>query len=59
VGQTVEATVIELRGERAAVQIAEPAVTTTAPVGLARPGDVVRLRVVRVDIATGEIELAV
>ena len=59
VGQTVEATVIELRGERAAVQIADPAVTTTAPVGLARPGDVVRLRVVRVDIATGEIELAV
>ncbi|MCK2031358.1 RNB domain-containing ribonuclease [Microbacterium sp. KSW4-4] len=60
VGQTVEATVIELRGERAAVQIAEPAVTTTAPVTPdTRPGDVVSLHVVRVDIATGEIELAV
>ncbi|WP_144880945.1 RNB domain-containing ribonuclease [Microbacterium paraoxydans] len=60
VGQTVEATVIELRGERTAVQIAEPAVTTTAPVTPdTRPGDVVSLHVVRVDIATGEIELAV
>lgn len=60
VGQTVEATVIELRGERAAVQIAEPAVTTTAPVAPdTKPGDVVSLRVVRVDIAAGEIELAV
>ena len=60
VGQTIEATVIELRGERAAVQIADPAVTTTAPVTPGtKPGDVVRLRVVRVDIGTGEIELAV
>ncbi|WP_336500564.1 RNB domain-containing ribonuclease [Microbacterium paraoxydans] len=60
VGQTIEATVIELRGERAAVQIAEPAVTTTAPVTPdTTPGDVVRLRVVRVDIGAGEIELAV
>ncbi|MFJ6548236.1 ribonuclease catalytic domain-containing protein [Microbacterium sp. NPDC091676] len=60
VGQTVDATVIELRGERAAVQIAEPAVATTAPVTPdTKPGDVVRLRVVRVDVAAGEIELAV
>ncbi|WP_292794242.1 RNB domain-containing ribonuclease [Microbacterium sp. UBA6633] len=60
VGQTIEATVIELRGERAAVQIADPAVTTTAPVTPdTKPGDVVQVRVVRVDIGTGEIELAV
>ena len=60
VGQAIEATVLELRGERAAVQIADPAVTATAPVPPgAKPGDAVRLRVVRVDIGAGEIELAV
>lgn len=59
VGRTIEATVIELRGDRAAVQIAEPAVTATAPVPPGtKPGDVTRLRVVRTDIASGEIELA-
>jgi exoribonuclease R len=58
VGTEIDATVIELRGERASVQIAEPAVTSTAPVRLeAKPGDVVRLRVVRADIARGEVEL--
>ncbi|GAA1241359.1 exoribonuclease R [Microbacterium phyllosphaerae] len=57
VGSTVDATVIEIRGERATVQLAEPAVTASAPVpGDAVPGAVVRLRVVRVDIARGEIE---
>lgn len=60
VGSTVDATVIEIRGERATVQLAEPAVTASAPVpGDAAPGAVVRLRVVRVDIARGEIEFAV
>ncbi|QMU97904.1 RNB domain-containing ribonuclease [Microbacterium esteraromaticum] len=58
VGQTIDATVIELRGEdRAAVQIAEPAVTATAPVpaGTA-PGSTLPLRVVEVDVAEGTIE---
>ncbi|WP_136023693.1 RNB domain-containing ribonuclease [Microbacterium sp. K27] len=60
VGTTIEATVIELRGERAAVQIADPAVTATAPLPPgAKPGDVVRLRIVRADIAKGEVELAI
>ncbi|PRB19133.1 RNB domain-containing ribonuclease [Microbacterium sp. MYb62] len=60
VGTTVEATVIELRGERAAVQIAEPAVTATAPVPAGtKPGDIVRIRVVSTDIAEGTVELAV
>jgi exoribonuclease R len=59
VGTSIDATVIELRGERAAVQIAEPAVTATAPVPPgAKPGDVVRLRVVRANIAAGEVEFA-
>ncbi|WP_314422177.1 RNB domain-containing ribonuclease [uncultured Microbacterium sp.] len=58
VGSAIEATVIEMRGERATVQIADPAVTTSAPVPAdAVPGGVVRLRVNRVDISRGEIEL--
>lgn len=60
VGKEIDATVIELRGERASVQIAEPAVAATSPVPAgARPGDTVRLRVVRADIARGEVEFAV
>ncbi len=60
VGTTIDATVIELRGERASVQIADPAVTATAPVPAeATPGDIVRLKVVRADIAEGEVEFAV
>lgn len=60
VGRSIEATVIELRGERAAIQIADPAVTATAPVPAdAKPGDVVRLRVVRADISEGVVEFAV
>lgn len=59
IGSTIDATVIELRGERAAVQLTEPAVTATAPVRPgAKPGDVVRLRIVSADIAKGEVEFA-
>ena len=59
VGTTIDATVIELRGERATIQIAAPAVTATSPVPSdAKPGDVVRLRVVRADIAAGEVEFS-
>ena len=60
VGSEVDATVIEVRGERATVQLSEPAVTASAPLPTgAVPGDVVTLRVVRADIATGEVEFAV
>ena len=65
VGTMIEATVIEVRGDRAAapvaaVQIADPAVTATAPLPEgAEPGDIVQLRVVRADIAKGEVEFAV
>ncbi|MFB4348386.1 RNB domain-containing ribonuclease [Microbacterium sp. CR_7] len=59
VGTTVDATVIEARGERGTVQIAAPAVTASAPIP---PGTVagagVRLRVVSADIATGSVEFA-
>ncbi|CAH0125174.1 RNB domain-containing ribonuclease [Microbacterium foliorum] len=60
VGSTVDATVIEIRGERATVQLADPAVTASAPVpDGAVAGGVVPLRVVSVDIAGGEIEFSV
>ena len=60
VGDTIKATVIELRGERGTVQIANPPVTASSPLPAgAVPGDVVTLRVVRADIARGEVELAV
>ena len=59
IGSTIDATVIELRGERAAVQLTDPAVTATAPIPSgARPGDVVRLRIIGADIGTGEVEFA-
>lgn len=59
VGSTIEATVVELRGERTTVQIAEPAVTASAPTPPgAEPGTVVTLKIVRADIARGEVEFA-
>jgi hypothetical protein len=59
VGTWVDATIIELRGERARIQLGDPAVTASASVPPeARPGDVVRLRVARADIAAGEIEFS-
>ncbi|WP_460800453.1 RNB domain-containing ribonuclease [Microbacterium sp. GXF6406] len=61
VGQRISASVIELRngGERAQIQIAEPAVTATAPVPAGtQPGDTVSLTVVRADIARGEVEFS-
>lgn len=59
VGRTVAATVIEVRGAKATVQIAEPAVTASGPVPEGTsPGDVVELRVVRADIAAGEVEFS-
>lgn len=58
-GAMVEATVIEVRGERATVQLADPVVTATAPVPAGTdPGAVVQLRVVRTDITRGEVEFS-
>ncbi|WP_217183573.1 RNB domain-containing ribonuclease [Streptomyces sp. AC495_CC817] len=59
VGSEVDATVVALRGAKATVQIAEPAVTASAPApdGVV-PGTTLRLRVERADIAEGEIEFA-
>lgn len=60
VGEQFEATVIELRGnggDRGTIQIAEPAVTASAPVPEGtKPGDTIVLRLVRTDIAEGIAE---
>ncbi|KDA04849.1 ribonuclease II [Microbacterium sp. CH12i] len=61
VGSRIDATVIELRegGERATVQVADPAVTTSAPVPVStKPGETVSLMLVRADIAKGEVEFS-
>ncbi|MDQ0725785.1 RNB domain-containing ribonuclease [Microbacterium sp. W4I20] len=59
VGTEIDATVIELRGERAQIQIADPAVTASAPIPAGvKPGDVVRLRILRADVALGEVEFS-
>jgi exoribonuclease R len=59
VGSTVEATVISVHDDRAAVQIAEPAVTASAPVPAGtKAGSVVRLKVLGADISEGKVELA-
>lgn len=59
VGTTIEATVIEVREDRATIQIADPAVTASAPLPAgAKPGDTVPLRLIRADIGRGEVEFA-
>jgi len=59
VGSLVEATVIEVRADRATIQIADPAVTASAPLPTgAKPGDTVSFRLVRADIGKGEVEFA-
>ncbi|WP_449408070.1 RNB domain-containing ribonuclease [Microbacterium maritypicum] len=60
IGTTIDATVVEVRGEnRASVQIGEPAVTASAPIppGTAA-GAIVRLRIVDTDIATGTVDFS-
>jgi len=62
VGSRIDATVIELRGDdgdRAGIQIADPAVTASAPVPRGtKPGDTISVQLVRADIAEGEVEFA-
>lgn len=59
VDSIIEATVIEVREERATIQIADPAVTASAPLPAgAKPGDAVSLRLVRADIGKGEVEFS-
>lgn len=59
VGTTIDATVIAVHGDRATVQITDPAVTASAPAPTgATPGAVVRLKVLSADIAEGRVEFA-
>lgn len=58
VGETLDAIVLEVRSSRARVQIEEPPVTASSPAGDLRAAEHGRVRVVRADVGTGEIELA-
>ncbi|MFC9561097.1 RNB domain-containing ribonuclease [Agromyces sp. NPDC056965] len=57
VGERFVATVLEVRGERAVLQLAEPAVTATCPAPAdARAGTELEVELLAADIATGTIE---
>jgi exoribonuclease R len=57
VGERFSATVLEVRGERVWLQIAEPAVTATCPAPAdVRAGTALEVELVAADIATGAIE---
>ena len=58
VGHTLDAVVIEVRGERARVQLTEPPVTAQCLADGLRAGTRVRVRVLGTDIASGTVELA-
>lgn len=58
VGERFTAIVIEVRGERARVQIVDPPVTTQCPAEGLTAGTVVTVRVVSAEIASGRVELA-
>ena len=56
VGQRFTATVLEIRGENAVIQLAEPAVTATCPVTTgARAGTTVEVVLEHTDIGSGEM----
>ena len=57
VGEVLPATVLEVRGERARVQLSDPVVTASCPAGGMRAGTSARVRVVRADVPSGEVEL--
>lgn len=59
IGTAVDAIVVEARGERGTVQIADPAVTASAPIPAGtEPGAAVTLTVTGTDISTGAVEFA-
>ncbi|GAA1802619.1 RNB domain-containing ribonuclease [Agromyces neolithicus] len=59
VGERFDATVLELRDDRAVVQLADPAVTATCPANdRTRPGERVGVVLESADIASGAVEFA-
>ena len=57
VGERFIATVLEVRGERAVLQLADPAVTATCPAPAdVRAGTALEVELLAADIATGTIE---
>ena len=58
VGEIFPAVVVEVRGDRARVQLADPAVTAQCPADGLEAGTRVDVRVVAADVPSGSIELA-
>lgn len=58
VGEVFPAVVVEVRGERARVQLADPAVTAQCPADGLEAGTRIDVRVVAADVPSGRIELA-
>jgi len=57
IGSVVEATVVAVHEGRATIQLADPAVTASAPVpASSTPGSTVSLRIAGADITRGEVE---
>jgi exoribonuclease R len=59
VGERFSVTVLELRGENAVIQLAEPAVTATCPAPGARAGAALDVVLEHVDIRAGEVRFRV
>ncbi len=58
IGEEFPAVVLEVRGDRARVQLQDPLVTAYCPADGLVAGSRTRVRAVRADVPTGEIELA-
>ena len=59
VGERFDATVLELRDDRAVIQLGDPAVTATCPAGdLTRPGERVGVVLENADIASGAVQFS-
>ncbi|MBK0422593.1 RNB domain-containing ribonuclease [Leucobacter sp. CSA2] len=57
VGDVLDATVLEVRGDRARIQISDPPVTTNCPAGPLVAGGAARVRVVAADVPSGKVEV--
>lgn len=58
VGEVLDATVVEVRGDRARIQLLDPPVSANCAAGSLVAGTIARVRVVAADVLSGKVELA-